>query len=96
MLSLYCTGGIQFCFLLDSPVVIVIDIIIDCSNKFLKGLELLLMSIEHLILHPTKERLHNAVIMAIPLSGHRLCDAMLLKLGSIVGVLILPALIWNA
>lgn len=42
---------------------------------------------------PAKERFHNAIVVAIPFSGHGLNDLMLLKFASICCVLVLPALI---
>ena len=54
---------------------------------------LFLIPIKHLIFEPSKECFHNAIVVAIPFSGHGLNDLMFPKLTSIGSVLVLPALI---
>ena len=48
---------------------------------------------EHFVFQPAKESLHNAVVIAVALSGHRLYNSMLLKFAPVKCVLVLPALI---
>ena len=68
--SMYFTRDIHF--FVDPFVVVVVDIFLDTLRKGLKEKEVLLKAIVHFFLHPAKERLHNAVIVAIVLSGHGL------------------------
>lgn len=58
-----------------------------------KGGIILLKSIEHFIFQPAKEGLHNAIVVAVALSGHRLNNSVLLKFTTVECVLVLPALI---
>ena len=54
---------------------------------------MLFESVEHLILQPSKECFHNAVVVAVALSGHGLDDSVLLQFIPIKIMLVLPALI---
>ena len=58
-----------------------------------KGGIILLKSIEHFIFQPAKEGLHNAIVVAVALSGHGLNDSVLLKFATVECLLVLPALI---
>ena len=51
------------------------------------------MPVEHLALHSTEERLHDAVVDAVALSGHRLDDALLLEPLAVLLHLVLPPLV---
>ena len=53
----------------------------------------MLMSIEHLPFEGPEERLHDAVVDAVALSGHRLDDAFFLQPFAVPSHLVLPALV---
>ena len=78
---------------MNSSVVIVINIVCNCFREDLKRSVFFFTPIKHLIFEPAKECFHNAIVVAIPFSGHGLNDLMLLKFASICCVLVLPALI---
>ena len=78
---------------MDSAIIVIVDIICNGLGESFKRRIVLLKTIEHFILQPAKEGLHNAVVIAVTLSGHGLNDSMLLKLLAVESVLVLPALI---
>ena len=51
------------------------------------------MPVEHLAFQGPEERLHDAVVDAVALSGHRLDDAPFLKPLAVLLHLVLPALV---
>ena len=78
---------------MDSSIVVVINILCNCFLKGFKGRIILLKAIEHFVFQSTKERFHDAIIIAVALSRHGLNDAMLSKFISVELVLVLPALV---
>ena len=58
--------GHPFCFSLDPLVIVVVYVFLYCSLELIELAVLLFISIEHLILHPSKESLHDTVIIAVP------------------------------
>ena len=78
---------------MNPAVIVIVDIISNSFGKDLKGRIVLLKSIEHLVLQSSEECFHNAVVIAVALSGHRLDDSMFLQFFSVESVLVLPALI---
>lgn len=78
---------------LDSSVIVVVNVFRNGFREDIKGCVFFLKPIEHLVFQPSKEGFHDAVIIAITFSGHRLYHTMLLKLGPVCGVLVLPTLV---
>lgn len=78
---------------MNPAVIVIVDIISNSFGKDLKRRIVLLKSIEHLVLQSSEECFHNAVVIAVALSGHRLYNSMLLKFAPVKCVLVLPALI---
>ena len=87
--SLNLEGGIHF----DSAVIVIVNILGNRLGEGFKGGIILLKSIEHFIFQPAKEGLHNAIVVAVALSGHGLNDSVLLKFTTVECELVLPTLI---
>lgn len=51
------------------------------------------MPVEHLVFHPSKESLHDAIVVTVALSRHGLNDFVIFKCLPEVHVLVLPPLI---
>lgn len=71
----------------------IVNILGNRIGEGFKGGIILLKSIEHFIFQPAKEGLHNAIVVAVALSGHGLNDSVLLKFATVECLLVLPALI---
>ena len=78
---------------MDSAVIVIVDIICNGLGESFEGRIVLLKTIKHFILRSAKEVLYNAVVIAVPFSGHGLNDSMLLKFFAVKCVLVLPAMI---
>ena len=78
---------------MDSTVIVIVDVICNGLGESFEGRIVLLRTIKHFILRSAKEVLHNAVVIAVPFSGHGLNDSMLLKFFAVECVLALPTLI---
>ena len=68
-----------FCFLLDTLIVVIVNILVYSFGELLKSFVVLLVTVEHLCLHSAKERFHDTVINAVSLTAHGLNDPMFLK-----------------
>ena len=64
---------------MDSAVIVIVNILSNRLREGFKGGIVPLKSIEHFIFQSAEEGLHNAVVVAVALSGHRLNNSMLLK-----------------
>ena len=64
--SLNFVGGIHFVFL-DSFVVVVIYVAVNSLGKCFKRGILFFMPVEHLVFHPSKEGLHDAIVVTVAL-----------------------------
>ena len=67
-----------FCFYLNPFVIIIINIFIYSNCKFFKGCIVFFESIIHFCFYSSKECFHDAVIVTIPFSRHRLNYSMFL------------------
>lgn len=67
-----------FCFCLNPFVIIIINIFIYSNCKFFKGYIVFFESIIHFCFYSSKECFHDAVIVTIPFSRHRLNYSMFL------------------
>ena len=65
-LSEFCRRH-PFCFLLDSFVVVVIYVAVNSLGKCFKRGILFFMPVEHLVFHPSKEGLHDAIVVTVAL-----------------------------
>ena len=69
------------------------DVLVDRMPERIEAFEFRFMSVKHLVLHRPEERLHDAVVQAVPLPRHRLEYPPLLQLPHVPAMLILPALV---
>ena len=74
---------------MDPAVIVIVNILGNRLGEGFKGGIILLKSIEHFIFQPAKEGLHNAVVVTVALSGHRLNDSVLLKYTTVECVLVI-------
>ena len=68
-------GGHPFfhAFLVSDPRPVVPgDVLVDRMPERIEAFEFRFMSVKHLVLHRPEERLHDAVVQAVPLPRHRL------------------------
>ena len=91
--SLNLEGGIHFVFSLNSAVIVIVNILGNRLGEGIKGVIILLKSIEHFIFQSAEESFRDAIVVAVAFSGHRLNNSMLLKFIAVECVLVLPALI---
>ena len=69
------------------------DVFVDGLRERFKAIVFRLMPIEHLVLHRPEERLHDAVVEAVPLPRHRLEDPAFPQGPDPPILLVLPALV---
>ena len=70
--------GHPFCFSLNSFVVVIIYVFLYSCSKAIERRIVFFTAVKHFIFEPSKERLHNAVIVAITFPRHRLDNSVFL------------------
>ena len=81
-------GRHPFCFSLDSAVIVIVNIHSNRLGEGFKGVIILLKSIEYFIFQSAEEGFHNAIVIAVTLSGDGLNDSVLLKFTTVECVLV--------
>ena len=91
LLCILLEASIFFC--LNPFVIIIINIFIYSNCKFFKGCIVFFESIIHFCFYSSKECFHDAIIVTIPFSRHKLNYSVFLQPFSKINMLILPSLV---
>lgn len=84
---------LQVLVVVKSLRVVIGDVFVYCLPELVDGSELLLVAVEHLVLHGSEEALHDAVVEAVALPRHRLQHPLLLQQSHVLRMAVLPSLV---